>query len=140
MELIIRDQFNEILFDNDAQLHLHTTKSATGNMSEKEFKNMLLKWKETVFECKPKFLLIDNRELDFPISPDLQEWITIHMAHPVAMLASVSKICYIMPNEFISKLSITQLTDQQDEEVEGAKFKYVGTPEEAKQWFASQEG
>ena len=138
MKLIIKDRYNEIKFDESAHLHYHIMKDATSDMSEEELKNLLFIWKESVFKLRPKFLLIDSRDLDFPISPDFQNWITDNIAQPVANLEEVRKVCYVIPDEFISKLSITQLTGDHKEVIKSSKFKYVATIEEAKQWFTDE--
>ena len=139
MELITKDRYNEIKFDESAHLHYHIMKDATSDMSEEELRNILFVWKESVFKLRPKFLLIDSRDLNFPISPDFQDWITDNIAQPVANLEEVKKVCYVIPDEFISKLSITQLTDEHKEAVTNSKFKYVTTVEAAMQWFTNEE-
>ncbi len=97
---------------------------------------MLLTWKEVVFKTNPTYLLVDNRLLDFPISPVLQEWVTTNIWFPSANVPTVKKFCFVRPEEFISRLSVTQLNDDQasnmPNEVETAHF---DTLESAQEWL-----
>lgn len=105
MEKIIDNEFNEISFDKETSLHCHIVKAASSKMFADDFKAMLITWRETVFKLQPQLLLIDNRKQLFPISPDLQAWITEEVGAPVMHLPYVKNI---MPEDFITRLSMSQ--------------------------------
>ncbi len=135
MEILFTDQYHETIFDPISQIHQHTAKPATVNMSEEEFKDMIKTWKETVFKANPTYLLIDNRDLNFPISPTLQEWVMMNAGIPAMNLSSVKKLCFVIPKELISRLSVTQLSDDQEKIVESAEMAYFDNLESAHTWL-----
>lgn len=105
MEKIIDNEFNEISFDKETSLHCHIVKATSSKMFADDFKAMLITWRETVFKLQPQLLLIDNRKQLFPISPDLQAWITEEVGAPVMHLPYVKNI---IPENFITRLSMSQ--------------------------------
>ncbi|EAY25974.1 hypothetical protein [Microscilla marina] len=135
MEILIKDKFNDILFDQKLSLHYNTNKSDTFDMSESEFREMLLKWRASVFETKPRLVLVDNREFQYPISPEIQLWMVEHISTPVLEMPGVDKFCFVMPEEFISHLSITQFTEEANNVIEKNHIRYFGSLTEAMAWL-----
>jgi len=95
---------------------------------------MLTDWKETVLKTHPTYLLVNNRFLDFPISPTLQAW-TMASIIPALRLDSVKKLCFVMPMEFISRLSLSQLSYDQAQMIENVKMAYFDNLERAHEWL-----
>lgn len=137
MKIISTDQYNENTYDPELKLYCHTAKPGTTYMTEADFKEMLLQWKKNVFDIMPTYLLVDNRLLDFPISPDLQEWIKVNIGVPATNLECVKKLCYVMPEEFIANLSMSQYTDEHIQMLKNTntQLKYFNSVEEAKAWL-----
>ena len=135
MEILVNDKYNEIFFDKELSFHYNINKASTLYMSEHQFRELLLKWKASVFEMKPRLILVDNREFNFPISPDLQLWMVENISTPVLEMPGVEKFCFVVPEELISKLSITQLTDEANEKTDKNEIRYFGSLEEAKLWL-----
>lgn len=138
MEILIDNKFNTISYDQGNHIYYHITKAATIAMSEGEFKNMLLKWKELIIKRAPQLILVDNREFNFPISPDLQAWAAKNISVPVMNMDSVQKFCFIMPEEFVSNLSIAQLTTETNHMTSQAQIQYFSELEEGKTWLLAQ--
>lgn len=135
MEMLINDKFNKITLDSETGIHYHITKAETTFMRESEFKDMLLAWKKTVFETEPALILVDNREFQFPISPTMQMWVAENISAPVLALESVTRFCFVMPEEFIANLSISQLTAESNNLSTDTQMKYFASKEEAEQWL-----
>lgn len=135
METLINDQYNEIFFDQELSLHYNINKATTLHMSENQFRELLIKWKDSVFAIKPRLVLVDNRAFHFPISPDLQQWMVEHISTPVLEMPCVEKFCFVMPEEFISNLSLSQLADEANNDTDKNKIHYFGDLEEAKAWL-----
>ncbi|EAY25973.1 hypothetical protein [Microscilla marina] len=135
METLLKDKFNDILFDQKLSLHYNTNKSETLHMSESEFKTLLLKWRASIFETKPRLVLVDNRELQYPISPELQLWMVENITTPILEMPSVDKFCVIVPQEFISHLSMNQLTEEVNQVIKQNPVRHFDNLTEAMAWL-----
>ncbi|WP_299461971.1 hypothetical protein [uncultured Microscilla sp.] len=135
MEILTKNEFNDIFFDQKLSLHYNINKSETLYMNENEFREMLLNWRASVFEIKPRLVLVDNREFQYPISPELQLWMVEHISTPVLEMPSVDKFCFVMPEEFIAHLSITQFTEEANNVIEENHIRYFGSLTEAMTWL-----
>ena len=135
MKTLSDTPYHTIIFDAEKSVHSEIVKAETINMSEPELKVMLEEWKKSVFETTPQCVLVDNRELNFPISPDLQEWITENISQPVQEMETTKKFCFVMPEDFISSLSISQLTNETNVKEDITQVQYFSNKEEAEAWL-----
>ncbi|HAS44893.1 MAG TPA: hypothetical protein DCS93_30715 [Microscillaceae bacterium] len=135
MDMLFNDRYNQTYFDPTTLLHYNTKKADTKYMSEDEFKELLINWKNSVLANNPKLILVDNQQFSFPISPDLQLWMVKHISTPVLQLPSVEKFCFVMSKDFISKISMDQFTNEANNDTKKNKIKYFGDLEEAKKWL-----
>lgn len=137
METLFNSRFDEIILNKQTEILYHVTKPETVKMYEHEFKEMLLNWKKHVFTINPRLILIDNLQFLFPISPDLQIWAAENVGNPILSLDSVQKLCFVMPEEFIARLSISQLTDEANAISDNTQMKYFSNKVEASGWLLS---
>ncbi len=135
METLFSNKFNDIVYNEQNGIHYHITKEATSSMSEQEFREMLLNWKKVMSESQVKLILVDNRNFQFPISPELQTWTAQNISTPVLALDSVQKFCFVLPEEFIAQLSISQLTSESNNISQAEQLKYFANPEQAEEWL-----
>ena len=135
METYLSNRFNDILYDDQTSILYHIVKPATSEMVEEDFKSMLIKWKAFAFNTPAKFFLIDTCKLEFAVSPDLQVWITEQITGPVIAAKQVNKICFVMPEEFVSKLSMNQYIEEADRVSQGTQVKYVSDRAKAEEWL-----
>lgn len=139
METLFSDKFNDIYYNPTNGIHYHITKPETIRMTEPEFKEMVLNWKKVMLEVTPQFILIDNRDFQFPITPDLQTWIAQNVSIPVLSQASVKKSCFVLPKEFIAQLSVSQLTEEAKNAAQGEVVRYFSDKKEAEEWLTNDE-
>lgn len=135
METYLSNRFNEIVYNEQTSTLYHILRAETREMIEEDFKDMLLKWRAVAFKFQPRFLLIDTVEMEFAISPDLQLWITEHITTPVVSETGVSKICFVMPQEFVSKISMNQYIEEADKVSQDTLIKYVSDRTKAEEWL-----
>ncbi|HAS47281.1 MAG TPA: hypothetical protein DCS93_42785 [Microscillaceae bacterium] len=136
MEILIDNKYNQIYIDQDTGIHYHITKKDTMYMSEEEFKDMLLKWKQSILTIRPKYSIVDNRDFNFFIAPEMQLWTVENIANEVYKV--LEKSCFVMPEEFIANLSVAQLTDEVNQKEEEQRMHYFSTMEKAKSWILSE--
>ncbi|EAY24889.1 hypothetical protein [Microscilla marina] len=139
METLFSDQFNDITYNKENGIHYHILKPTTAQMTEAEFKQMLLNWKQLMFSCNPQWILVDSLNFHFPISPTLQTWVVQNITMPVLAIGSVIKYFFVLPEEFISQLSISQFTDEANNVSQEGKIKYFSSKEAAEIWLKSND-
>ncbi|EAY24892.1 hypothetical protein [Microscilla marina] len=139
METLFSDQFNDIFYNKENGIHYHITKPATAQMTEAEFRQMVLNWKQLMLSCEPQWILIDNRDFQFPISPDLQNWVAQNVSAQVLALDSIIKSCFVLPEEFISQLSVSQLSDEAKNVSQKDSVRYFSSQEAAEVWLKSKD-
>lgn len=106
----------------------------SANMTEDLYKSEMENYVELVEKYQPKQLLIDCKEFNFPITPNIQEWID-NKIFPRVLLVGVKYVAIVIPSELIANLSVQQAM----EEPEGAKFatRYFDNREDGTQWLLS---
>jgi len=136
MEILIDDKYNQIYLDQETSIHYHITKEETLYMSDEEFKDMLLNWKQSILTTQPKYSIVDNRDFNFCIAPEVQLWAAENIAAYVYKV--LEKFCFVMPEEFITNLSVAQLTDEVNQTREEKRMHYFSDMEKAKNWILSK--
>ncbi|WP_026999516.1 hypothetical protein [Eisenibacter elegans] len=86
-----------------------------------------------------QFIITDTRDNNYPLSPDLQDWVNINIS-PLWHQTGVKKVGVILPQEFIASLGMTQTIedDRAGGSVAGKPvIQYFEDYESARAWFAS---
>ncbi|WP_299460851.1 hypothetical protein [uncultured Microscilla sp.] len=138
METLFSDQFNDIIYNKENGIHYHILKPTTAQMTEVEFRQMLLNWKQLMFSHNPQSILVDSLNFHFPISPDLQDWVLQNITTPVLAIGSVLGYCFVLPEEFISQLSISQFTDEAKNASSEEVMQYFSSREAAEIWLKNR--
>ncbi len=84
---------------------------------------------------KPKGIIVDTRNFQFIITPDVQDWYNLNIATR-HLKAGVKYMAFIVNKDFITQLSIEQTMDE--EVTKKQKVKYFANLEEAKKWIISK--
>ncbi|WP_299460849.1 hypothetical protein [uncultured Microscilla sp.] len=139
METLFSDQFNDILYNKENGIHYHVTKPTTAQMTETEFKQMLLNWKQLMVSHNPRWILVDSLNLHFPVSPELQNWLVQNITIPVLAIGSIIKSSFVLPQEFISQLSVSQFMDEASNVSPKNNLQYFSSREAAEIWLKSKD-
>lgn len=83
----------------------------TADMDEKEFIIEMEAWLETTSKVKPEKIYDYCVNFVYPISPDEQVWMA-HLLNPKWIALGVKKYAHIVPEEFITNLSVEQMFDE----------------------------
>lgn len=130
--------FQTITYEADKQIvfvrvNERSVSATTGLVKEAQYTIL-----EALEQYKPIFLLINLVELHFPITPELQEWLNQEIL-PRLFGSGVKRIAYIMPTEFIEKLSIEQVYDEVATAIEQTEattqVNYFDNEAEGLRWF-----
>lgn len=104
----------------------------TATMTEEQYKQEQLQTLEFVLKYQPKNLLINSRQLQFIITPDLQDWTNAHLVNP-CIEAGVEKFAFVMPEGIIAQVAIHQAID--DNPVQKSRTAFFSDKEQAFQWL-----
>ncbi len=114
---------NNLLYQNDVVSFFYeeTTDMLTdvwteksGDLTENEFKEMILKWFDYAKSFDVSLALTDLTRFTFAMTPDLQVWTTEHVTVPLAKNFKYRKHAFVMPEEFFARVSIDQFTEEND--------------------------
>ncbi len=133
MKILHKDQFSEMLFDEQKGIFYHNMFPETKNMEEEDFKEMLITWKNFVNLYKADKATIDSKNLFFPMTPEIQQWIVDEINAKVTI--ENTKTAFLMPEDFILTLAAEQYIDEANDT--GRETRYFSTIEEAEDWLLS---
>lgn len=135
MEIVYKDRFVEFFYEAQHTLFFDKWTVETDEMTEEKFKELILLRLHFIQEKSIKFALTDTKEFVYPIRPDLQDWI-VENSSEVEKTYGLQKHAFIMPEDFITNLSVEQFIDEAEEK-EMATSAYFSNQEEARNWLFS---
>ena len=141
---IYKSEYEVIYFDEERREAMQIWFETTKNIKDDMVKQEQLKMAELFEQYKPLYHLADARDFIYPVSPELQHWISTEIATRVKD-AGIKKSAMVYSKEFIAQLSIKQLGDEiakdistrdkdvsEDEEYDVQVFASVA---DARKWF-----
>ncbi len=131
MELLSTSPFVDIEFCQTTKIMKLTWKSKTKDMNNHIFKEEMLKYVK-LFEMKPKYILQQMENMNFPVEPDLQDWINKEINHKAHQIGII-KVAFIVSSEIVSSISVEQTMDDFDDKK--LIVKYFENETEALNWL-----
>jgi len=142
--LIYKSKFEDIYFDSERREALQVWFETTSEITDALIMSEQTKMAELYEEYKPLYHLADARNFLYPVSPEIQEWISVNIAARIKV-AGVRKSAMVLPKEFIPSISVEQLEEEiakdnstRNKEVTEESAYDVGvfgSLEEARKWF-----
>ncbi len=129
-----KSKYVERSLDEKKQILTSIWLETTKDMNNEEFKEEMHKLVEIIKEKNIKFILSVTKDLNFPITPELQNWVLEFIA-PQFTEAKIEKQAMIIPKELIAQLSIEQTIDDVESSKHSHQSKLFSDIEEAKKWF-----
>jgi hypothetical protein len=145
LQLIAELAYSEYYFDEEYKILKTKWKAETKNMvNDDQYKDVIIFWLGLARELKPDFVLINSLDLNYPVSPDLQDWVNrevFKMGHEANQYSK--KVALILPTDFIAMLSTQQLTADTEttakKEGHQTVFNFFDNEEEALDWIKIKE-
>ncbi len=135
MKSKFKTKFVEIITNKEKSYIEIIRSTETAKMQENDYKKEAVEWLEIIQSEKPKFQLVDDRNMKFVINVKLQDWINKNLITP-AVKASIRKTAFIVTNEIFSQVSIEQTLDDNKERV--LQINYFENKKDAKDWLFSK--
>lgn len=135
MTTLLNNRFVKVELDEAQHLLWLEWMPQTADMSEDEYKTLLMQLADFVSEYQVKYWLGDTLNFAYVIVPALQEWTAVEFNTRLAA-TNLQKMALIIPKEIIVSLSVEQTTDDM-EATNVSKFtvKYFDNTESAVQWL-----
>lgn len=135
MTTLLNNRFVKVELDEAQHLLWLEWMPQTADMSEDEYKEILMTLVEFVNRHQVKYWLGDTLNFAYVIVPDLQEWTAVEFNTRLAA-TNLQKMALIIPKELIANLSVEQTTDDM-EATEMGKFtvQYFDNTDKAVQWL-----
>lgn len=109
-----------------------TWNELTAEMTEDEFKEIMLEYASFVEKYHPKRLLLDALENKFLLTPAIQEW-TDKNIFKRTYDAGLRRNAYIYPKDFLAQMGVEQIFDE--EIVRQKEHNFFYDREEALKWL-----
>lgn len=130
--------FQEITFDQTRNALLARVNTNSEFATVELIKEAQYKILDAIEAHQPKNIVINVVDLRFPITLHLQEWLNEYII-PRLFELGVAKIAYIMPKDFIEKISMEQVYDEVTELAQKHELdfgtNFFDQEEHAFQWF-----
>lgn len=132
MKNLYESRYMNLKFNEQKNIIEETWHSASKEMTEEEFKDEILKTLKYMNENRPKFYLVNSKDLKFAIAPKVQEWMHQNFIIPFVKIG-VKKAAFVISEELVTEMSVEQTTEEDKE----GKFKrqFFNNYEKALKWL-----
>lgn len=133
---IYSSSYQQMEFDEANGILKETYLPASSNYDKESFKtdhlNLGQEVKKSPKVSNFKSLLVDMRQLNFTISPDLQQWHGENI-FPIVVEVGVKKMAIVVSSNVFTEVSVKQTVD----DFQGVKFetRYFQAIDEAEKWL-----
>ncbi len=111
MTLVYDSLFQSIVHHEESALLVVTRKPETDQMQDEDYKSELRVISEKVLTLQIKNVLMDERDFNFPIIPELQTWIATEIFPPIVQ-SGLAKLAFIKSPDLFVHVSIGQTMEE----------------------------
>ena len=79
-------------------------------MDDESYRQLVLSYLQQLQIYRPQRVLVDSRNAEYIITPDLQDWINVNI-YPQAAAAGVRKLAFLVSNDIFVTISIEQTVE-----------------------------
>ncbi len=108
-KLVYASKFIKLYVNEEAKICHASWLEASGDMSEEEFKEIILISLDIIIKNNLRGQLADMRKLSYPVTPDLQKWVYDNV---ISQYDVSFKAASITPADFFAQLSLEQVQDE----------------------------
>ncbi len=129
----LSSKFISVNYDADTDTVYSAWKSSTEDATWDDIKDGFVNYfLKLIKENKPKYVIVDEREMRRAFNPDEQNWLDKNSA-PIVIEAGVKKVAIMISKDgFVEMATETMM---QDEVSQGLNSKFFDDIEKAKAWF-----
>jgi hypothetical protein len=79
-------------------------------MDDESYRQLMLSYLQQLQIHRPQRVLVDGRNAEYVITPDLQDWTNVNI-YPQAAAAGVRKVTFLVSNDIFVTISIEQTVE-----------------------------
>jgi len=108
-QLLLTDKFFELstVFINEKSYFSLVWKESTVEMTDEEYKNQVLLYKDFVEQTQPFAAYINTQKFLYTIDPQTQDWINTNI-FPATVEAGLCRMAILISEDFFGQLSVEQ--------------------------------
>ncbi|GAB4404709.1 MAG: hypothetical protein OHK0053_30290 [Microscillaceae bacterium] len=132
---LLDNRYTQVFFENENALLHNVYKAESEWLEDDSFKKLMGDIQELAVQYQPSCYLVNTLNFRFVMAPDVQEWMT-QMYVPRLISAGIKKYALIVPQAFITQLSIEQVVeDAQEVHQDIFKIQYFSSENDAREWL-----
>ncbi|WP_291726577.1 STAS/SEC14 domain-containing protein [Bernardetia sp.] len=128
-----KSKFIEVTLHPENSMLEATWFPTSEEMTEEEFKDEMLGFRELFLQHKPKKELVNTKDFLFTIHPEIQKWTDENIHKLQNEQGCLKKVAFIVSEDVIAALSVEQIFDEEN----SAAFnvRYFSERQEAEEWL-----
>ncbi|OJJ20416.1 hypothetical protein BKI52_18330 [marine bacterium AO1-C] len=111
MQKIFENEFVHTYFDVNTKMAKNIWKEQSQELTEAQFKDILIQLQSAIFSHPATTLLLDVRLFKFVIEPEVQEWVSAYVMVNYTK-NGITKIASILPSSIFERVSLQQTIDE----------------------------
>jgi len=131
----MKNQFLETRYEKSSNVLYCTWSKETQKATWAEMSDTMIKYVEDVEKHSPYFILIDERQLQYPWLPDQQEWVDKNIV-PRSVAVGVKKHAIIQSSDIFIATSVEQMMSEQNAQELTTQF--FDNFKSAEEWILSE--
>ncbi len=131
----MENNFIEIYFNQELSIQYNIWKATTQSATWEEMKENMLFYSNTLKLNKPKFVLIDERKLQYSWIPENQEWIDQFII-PISIGLAIKKHAIIQNSDIFLAVAVEQLMNESN--AKNLLTRFFDNFKEAENWLISE--
>ena len=135
MKVIKSTQYFDILVSDDGKVVEVKWKKTILDMLSEEYQKVLSEAYNHLFELGPIALLQNTKDAVYPITPELQEWLTENITKKIFEQVGIKKIAYLIPSDLLTKLGIEMLVNKAQQKSGEIPRRFFDSRDEALAWL-----
>ncbi len=129
---IYKNEYVKFIYDENNSLIIYYWSDKTEDMTDENYKSIILLGVDYVKKFKPKYLLADQKIQKFIVAPSLQVW-NAKETLPQLFKAGIIKFAIIESEDIIVQIATEQTIEEDENKKYGLMF--FENEEDAKRWF-----
>lgn len=124
--------YQECFWDKENKILNFVWLSTTKDLDDEVFKNEIKEAGEWVKKYSPDYILLDSQNLQYVITPNLQEWMN-EILVPIYIGVGVKKLAVLVSGDLFTKISVEQTIEELPELP--FAFRYFQDEKEMRTWL-----
>lgn len=133
MKKVLENEFVIMYLDEDKKLLNDVWNEKTADLTDDQFREIITEWLNLVISNDVELSLIDARNMQFMVDPELQSWVATEINAP-AQQHSLKRAATLLPTSIFEQVSLQQTMDEM-KDTNSFEAKIFAEEDEARTWL-----